>query len=416
MNETNSVKNPGRREFLHSMGKASLGLAAAAGMGAAPLSGSEGKPAPLGKPDPLERPDPVLDPQAPLNIGMIGRTGHTYEVFRHLDEIPGARITAHAFEDGDWEFNCDGTGRGAGKQYDMGPMRKWAEGQEWFGAHTSLYETYQEMLDKEKKLDLVVVCLPYARNPFAASAAARRGIHIFSEKPVAVNYPDLEMLETALSQGRARLSAMFGMRTSPTIAAIRRGVTDGLVGRPILGRAQKSYRFGAERPWFYKHREIYGGTILWAGIHALDFVRWTMGLEVVKVAAMHGNLAHPGYPGCQDSSVVMMELEGGAQASVTADYLRPAQAPTHGDDRLRVIGSGGVLETRDLNSRVELITHGQGPKDVQLPVKKISLFADFAGSLRGLNAHLIGPDEAVRVTRIAIAATEAADTGVFVRV
>ena len=66
----------------------------------------------------------------------------------------------------------------------------------------------------------------------------------------------------------------------------------------------------------------------------------------------------------------------------TADYLRPDQAPTHGDDRLRVIGSKGVLETRDLNSRVELITHEQGPRDLPTP-ETVPLFADFIGCLRG---------------------------------
>ena len=46
----------------------------------------------------------------------------------------------------------------------------------------------------------------------------------------------------------------------------------------------------------------------------------------------------------------------------------------------------------------------------------MSLFADFIGELRGLNEHIIGPEEAVRVTRICIAATEAADRGGFIKV
>ncbi len=54
----------------------------------------------------------------------------------------------------------------------------------------------------------------------------------------------------------------------------RRAVEVGLVGEPILISSQKSYKYGAERPWFYKGRKTYGGTIPWAGIHALDFMRW----------------------------------------------------------------------------------------------------------------------------------------------
>jgi predicted dehydrogenase len=392
-----TVSNPGRREFLRSMGAASMGLLAA---GAMPLTGMAANPSPL------------LDPDAPVRIGMIGRTGHLYIVFNALDKIPGAKITAYAFEDGDWEYNTDGSRRGG--KYDLDSQRKWAQGQSWCGPQTKLYETYQEMLDKEK-LDVAVVCLPYARNPFASAAAAERGIQVMCEKPVAVNNPDLDMLDAAVKKSGVRLSAMFTMRTSPTIATIHRGVQDNLIGKVCLARAQKSYRFGEERPWFYKHREIYGSTILWVAIHAIDYIRWATGLEIHKVAANHANLAHPGYPGCQDSAVVMMELDGGAQGAVTADYLRPAQAPTHGDDRLRIIGSEGVLETRDLNQRVELITRDKGPRDLPI-VENVSLFADFIGSLRGKNVHLVGRDDPVRVTRICIAATEAADRGEFIAV
>jgi len=387
----------GRREFFRNLGAASLGLAAAGSLSAPELGA---------------KPAAVLDPEAPVRIGMIGRRGHLNVVFGALDNIPGAKITAYAFEDGDWEYNSDGTRRAG--VYDMGSMRKWAEGQRWFSPQTRLYETYQQMLDKEK-LDVAVVCLPYLRNPYAAAAAAGHGLHIFCEKPVAINYADLDMLEAAVKKAGVRLTAMFTMRSGRTFGAIRQAVADGLIGKVCLARAQKSYRFGEERPWFYKHREIFGSTILWVGIHAIDYIRWTTGLEVRKVAAMHANLAHPDYPGCQDSAVVMMKLDGAAQAAVTADYLRPAAAPSHGDDRLRVIGSKGVLETRDLNSRVELITHDQGPRDLP-DAGRVSLFGDFIGSLRGRNEHIIGPEEAVRVTRICIAATEAADKGGYIEV
>ncbi|HUU29794.1 MAG TPA: Gfo/Idh/MocA family oxidoreductase [archaeon] len=393
--------NPGRRDFLQTVGKVSLGLAASGipVLGAACKKGASGGGA-------------LLDPKAPLRIGMIGREGHLYVVFGALDKIPGARITAYAFEDGEWEYNSDGTRRGSG--YDMEPNRKWVEGQAWAGSNPKLYETYQEMLDKEK-LDLVVVCLPYARNAYAAAQAAGAGAHILCEKPVAVNFQDLEMLQQAVDKNGVRLSAMFTMRYSPAIFTVKRTVEAGLVGKVCMARGQKSYKFGEERPWFYKVREIYGSSILWVAIHAIDYIRWSTGLEVRRVSAFHGNLAHPDYPGCQDHGVVIMDLEGGPTAAVTLDYLRPEKAPSHGDDRLRVIGSSGVVEKREIAERVELITREEGPKDLEI-VEPPDLFPDFVGELRGLNKHLIGPDEAVRVTRICIAATQAAEEGRVIEV
>jgi len=294
---------PGRREFIRSLGAAGLTLAAS-GMRAFGLT-TKGKP---------QLKKPLVDPEAPLRIGMMGRIGHLGVVFGDLDKIPNVRIAAYAFEDGQWEFNSDGTKRG--RTYDMDSQRKWAEKQAWYSSETKLYETYQEMLDKEK-LDVAVACLPYARNAYAATCAAQHGVHVLSEKPVAVNYADLEMLEKAVKTSGVRLSAMFTLRFVPTIYSIKKAVSQGLVGKVCMAKGQKSYKFGESRPWYYKHREIFGSSILWVGIHAIDYIRWTTGLEVRKVSAFHGNLAHPDYPGCQDHGVVIMELEGGATAAMT---------------------------------------------------------------------------------------------------
>jgi predicted dehydrogenase len=394
-------KNPDRRDFLRTLGAASLGLAAA-GMTVPGAQQAQARPA-----------GALLDPAAPLRIGMIGREGHLYVVFNSLNKVPGAKIVSYAFEDGAWDYRAEDGVRRTGK-YDLEAQRKWCAGQNWYNDKLKLYETYQEMLDKEK-LDLVVVGLPYARNAFASAAAAEHGVHVLCEKPVAVNYADLEMLDSAVKKSGVRLSAMFTMRYTPTLFTTFNALRNQAVGRIALARAQKSYKWGESRPWFYKSSEIYGSTILWVAIHAIDYIRWTTGLEVRKVGAFHGNTAHPDYPGCQDQGVVEMVLEGGATAAVTFDFLRPETAPTHGDDRLRVIGSDGVLETQDLDTRLELISREQGPHDLKLSEPPDEL-ADLVGELRGQNRSLIGPDEAVRVTRICIAATQAANEGRVIEV
>ncbi len=385
-------RHPGRRDFLQTIGRASLGLAAAGIVGAGCRSRAGAA---------------MLDPQAPLRIGVIGRQGHLYMVTNSLDKVPGAKIVACAFEDDDWEFYSDGAKRGGqAKAPESEP--NWTLAQPWAGPGLKLYESYQQMLDKEK-LDLAVVCLPYSRNAFAAAAAARAGVHVICEKPVAVNFEDLDLLDKAVKDSGVRLTAMFAMRYAPAIYTIRESVRAGSVGKVALARGQKSYKWGGERPWFYQYPEIYGSSILWVGIHAIDYIRWATGLEIVKVSAMHGNSCHPEYPGCQDHAVVNMQLADGATAAITLDYLRPESAPSHGDDRLRVIGAGGVVEKREIEEKVELID-SQGPRLLAI-AEPPDFFADFIGELRGGPASLIGPDEAVRVTRICIAATRAAEQG-----
>lgn len=387
----NQKRTQGRRNFLRVLGTATL----TAATGTTHINAGNREP-----------PQPRLDPKAPLRIGMIGRTGHLGYVLDKLSSVKGAVISAYAFEDAEWDYNSDGTHRRGA--YDMTPQREWVEANPWASSKPRLYETYQEML-KSEQLDVAVVCLPYARNAFAITAAAEAGLHILTEKPVAVNYDDLRMVEQAIKRNSVRLTAMFAMRYSPSIYTVRQAVKRGQLGLLCLARAQKSYKWGQNRPWFYRHPEIYGSTILWVGIHAIDYLRWCTGLEVTKVAGFHSNLAHPDFPAAQDNVVTIMELDGGATASITMDFLRPERAPTHGDDRIRIAGSKGIAETFLQDGRVKLLSKAKDPIDLELEKPPLELFPDFVSELRGLGNHLIGPDEAVRITQICIAATEAAE-------
>ena len=94
------------------------------------------------------------------------------------------------------------------------------------------------------------------------------------------------------------------------------------------------------------------------------------------------------------------------------DYLRPETAPTHGDDRLRIAGSEGVLEVRGNEGRVWLITAADGPCELALP-ETVNFFADFLAELRGKDEHLISQDDAFRLTEICLKARDAAENGTW---
>jgi hypothetical protein len=97
-----------------------------------------------------------------------------------------------------------------------------------------------------------------------------------------------------------------------------------------------------------------------------------------------------------------------AGAVFTLDFLRPETAPSHGDDRLRVAGSEGVIEVR--RHDVHLINGGGEVVDHPLDVPERTLFGDFCGALEGRGELLVPAGEALDVTRFAICAAQAADT------
>ncbi len=322
----------------------------------------------------------TLSSSQPLRVGMIGVDGHTGFIVSDYKKVPNAKLVAYA----------NHNNRASGLPPD-----------------TRLYGHYEEMLEREE-LDLVGICLPLYMNAQAAIAAARRGVHIMVEKPVAIRLEDLYMLKSAVINNRVRLTTLLNMRTLPEMLAIRNAVRQGKIGEPILATAQKSYRWGASRPDFYRQHETYGGTIPWIGIHAIDYIHFTTGLGFTEVTAFQGNKAHPEYPGCEDYAAVLLRMSNGGTAVVHLDYLRPEKAPTHGDDRLRVIGSEGVIELKDLGTRVELITASSEPVDLPLP-EGTTLIEDFVKELRGEGKHLLSPEEPFEMTRVSLLAFQSAE-------
>jgi predicted dehydrogenase len=328
-----------------------------------------------------------------LRVGVIGTDGHTGVVLGSITRLPGAELTAFAKSLPDDEV--------------AGLRRNKA-----FTENTRVYDEFEPMLEKEE-LDVVGVFLPYYRNAEASIAAARRGVHVVSEKPVATTLADLAALKAAVAESKVRLTSLMNMRCNPLYRAARRAVADGLVGEPILLTSQKSYRFGAARPWFYEDLKTYGGTIPWAGIHSIDYMRWTSGCRYVQVSAWHGNNDRADYPGFQDHAGVLFKLDNGGTAMTNLDYLRPETAPTHGDDRLRIAGSEGVLEVMGTEGRVSVITASDGPRELELP-EPVDFFADFVAELAGEGEHLISQDDAFRLTEVCLKAREAAETGKWI--
>ncbi len=328
-----------------------------------------------------------------VRVGLIGTDGHTGVLLGTIARLPNVSLTAFTKSRPD----DDATG-----------MKR----NQAFTERTTIYDQFEEMLDKEE-LDVIGVCLPYYRNAEASIAAARKGIHIVSEKPVATKLADLAALKNVVAESKIRLTAMMNMRCFPAYRTARQVVQDGLIGEPILLTSQKSYRFGKSRPWFYKDMETYGGTIPWAGIHSIDYMRWVTGRNFTRVSAWHGNRDHPEYPGFQDHAGVLFKLDNGGTAMTNLDYLRPESAPTHGDDRLRIAGSEGVLEVWGAENRVRVITAADGPRDLEL-AEPIDFFADFLGELAGEGEHLITQEDAFRLTEICLKARDAADTGAWI--
>ena len=262
-----------------------------------------------------------------MNMVIIGASGHYGFALEALGLRPDLRLAAVApgtpGEDVSRLLSADGS------------------------AEAVLYDDWKTMLERENA-DLAVVNPFFCDNAAISAACLERGLHVFTEKPLATTFSDLDRLEDAWKRSGRMLGGMFNLRFCPWFLTVRDAVDRGLIGevRQIQGR--KSYKLG-RRGEVYQRRALYGGIIPWVGIHALDWVL-QLGGPCRCVSAAQSDACNRGNGELEMTSAVMTVSRRGVIGTVTADFLRPDGAPRHDDDRLRVTGTKGMLEA--LNGEV----------------------------------------------------------------
>lgn len=310
------------------------------------------------------------------------------------------------------KISCDMTGICAPSPYDRAEKakEKWEE----LGSSPRICDDPIGMME-ELCPDVAVINTVMADNARYAIEALNRGISVFMEKPMATTMEELDALEEAYKAAKAKyapqknvcLTAMFGIDYTPAFETAYRYIQSGALGEIVLANGQKSYRMG-NRAGYYSDRSLYGGTIPWVAIHAIEWVTRLGGLRPVTATA-YGSTAHNGGNGTMEASTLtLFGCEGGKMASVTADVLRPAAAPSHGDDRIRLVGSEGILEVR--GGQVTVIDK-EGERILPLLPSETELFEELILEIRGEGMCRVRPEDGFLATRAALAARESEDTG-----
>jgi predicted dehydrogenase len=238
-------------------------------------------------------------------------------------------------------------------------------------------------------------------------ALAKRNVHIVTEKPLATALEDLERVRAALARSKSRLTMLLTMRHEAKYAKLRELVRSGAIGEVALATAQKSYQLHTRPMWFAERKRL-GGAIPYIGIHAVDLVRWITGLDFTHVAAFHGRIGKPEMKETENQASLLLRMANGASATVRLDYLRPETAPSHGDDRLRIAGSEGVIEVRGGEASIFLMTTTDKPQAVDAGTSS-NLFVEFIKALREDRPAPIPAEDCLYVTEAVLRARDAAD-------
>ncbi len=269
-----------------------------------------------------------------------------------------------------------------------------------------LYDDYKEMITSENP-DIAVIATQFHLNGHIAAECMEKGIHVFVEKPIAFEMRELDRLRNLTEQKGVKLISMLPYRYHPDFWAAYQAVKRNDVGDPLLINAQKSYKLG-NRPEFFRHRETYGSTILWVGIHAIDWIYWFTAGKIDSITAHHTTKGNHGHGELESSALCFYRLSNSGSAAANIDYFRPSGAYSHGDDRIRVAGEKGVVEV--LKEEARLIS-GENPETVLEKEPPATLFGDFIKYIREEGEPRYPSVDTFGIHELAIRTRESADTG-----
>ena len=182
------------------------------------------------------------------------------------------------------------------------------------------YDRLEEML-ADPDIHIVSLCTPHHLHVPQGIAAAKEGKHLLIEKPVALDLQGFRELLAAVRAAKVKTVVSFVLRWNPLFETIRALLKDGTVGR--LFYAEVDYLHGIG-PWYAQYawnvkKETGGSSLLTAGCHAVDGLRWFVGRQAVEVFSFSNFSAqNPLRYEYEPNSVTVVKFEDGTLGKVAS--------------------------------------------------------------------------------------------------
>ncbi len=180
-----------------------------------------------------------------------------------------------------------------------------------------VYTDGEAMFDREK-LDALYLCIPpYAHTGLAEQAAAR-GIHLFLEKPLALEWEAARRMTEAAEQAGVVTQVGFQFRFREGVQALKRLLESGEAGRPTLFSGR--YWTNMDGNSWWRDRSRSGGQLIEQLIHLYDLAGHFLGeADLARTTGYVANLCHKGRPDytIEDTSVGVQVMRNGGVSVIT---------------------------------------------------------------------------------------------------
>ncbi len=191
---------------------------------------------------------------------------------------------------------------------------------QYSAGRAQVFTHHTEMLDSTD-LDILIVCLPPYGHTDEVEQAARRGIHLLVEKPIALTRDKAWQMVEASEQADIQTQVGFMYRFGEALEYLQ-----SLDTGPIGLFSARYFCNALHAPW-WRDKAKSGGQLVEQAIHMFDLMRYLMG-EPCTVYAKQANLFHQdtsGYTIEDVSATIVTFTHGGIGVVYASNGAIPGQ-------------------------------------------------------------------------------------------
>lgn len=196
------------------------------------------------------------------------------------------------------------------------------------------------MLDK-CDMDIIAICTPSGLHPFHGIKASEKGIHVLTEKPMAVKLEDADKLIKACDDNRVKLFVVLQNRLNPPIALLKKAIDKGRFGKIYMinatvrwTRPQEYYDLAEWRGT----KALDGGAFMNQASHYVDLVQW-FGGPFKEVKSILGTLARD--IETEDSGAAVIRFDNSAIGVIEVTMCT---YPKNYEGSITVLGEKGTVK------------------------------------------------------------------------
>lgn len=200
------------------------------------------------------------------------------------------------------------------------------------------YLSLDELLEKET-VDIISLCTPSGLHSRQAIRAAKSGVHVISEKPMATKWADGLAMLKACDDAGVRLFVVKQNRRNSTLQLLKRAVTEKRFGKIHMVHVNVFWT----RPQEYYDRAAWsgtwdmdGGAFMNQATHYVDLLHWLIGPveKVHAITSTHRDID------VEDTGVVNIKWRNGAVGSMAVTMCT---YPKNYEGSITILGEKGTV-------------------------------------------------------------------------